>query len=50
MEKGACSESRRLKFLDEVVDSIARRARREKFLDRKFQHFGKIKQRLVVNV
>jgi len=32
------------------VDSIARRARRKKFLDRNFQYLGKIKKRLVVNV
>jgi hypothetical protein len=44
------SESRRFQFLDEIVDSIARRARREKFLHWHSQYFREIKQRFVVNV
>ena len=31
------SKSRRLKFLDEVVNSVSRWSRRKKFLDRNFQ-------------
>jgi hypothetical protein len=44
------SKSRGFKFLDEIVDSIARRSGRKEFLHLNFQHFGEIEQRFVVDV
>lgn len=44
------SESRRLQLLHEIVDAVAWCAGREEILHRHLQHFGQVKQRLVVDV
>ena len=44
------SKSRRLQLLHEIVDAVAWCAGREEILHRHLQHFGQVKQRLVVDV